>query len=271
MAGGVDRDQDGWSGAPAVNVAGPWGRPILSPRPGDSLTRFSGEPAIEFARWQLRLGLREVQAIDEEGSPHRRTPRQARVEAALLVADGALTARRIAQCAALLDAGEAKQVVDELNAAYDDSTSAFRIERVGAGYQMLTRPVFHRWLDRVHHRQERLKLSNSALETLAVVAYRQPITRAEIETVRGVAAAEMLKQLMERGLVKIVGEDDSLGRPYLYGTTRQFLEAYGLRSLEDMPLAENLRNPTSRASVKNEDRSLAAAPEAADDPPALAG
>jgi segregation and condensation protein B len=250
-----------------VNLAGHWGRPTHS----DGL-RCTGEPTLEFTRWQRRLGSREVEAIDEGGSPHRRTPRQARVEVALLVADGALSARRIAQCAALLDAGEAKQVVDELNAAYDATASAFRIERVGAGYQMLTRPVFHRWLDRVHHRQERLKLSNSALETLAVVAYRQPITRADIEAVRGVAAAEMLKQLMERGLVKIVGEDDSLGRPYLYGTTRQFLEAYGLRSLEDLPLAENLRQPAARGSVKNEDRSLAASPESVDaDSQALAG
>jgi segregation and condensation protein B len=219
-----------------------------------------------------RAALSNVLVGGDVEAAHRRTPRQARVEAALLVADGALSARRIAQCAALLDAGEAKQVVDELNASYDETSSAFRIERVGAGYQMLTRPVFHRWLDRVHHRQERLKLSNSALETLAVVAYRQPITRADIEAVRGVAAAEMLKQLMERGLVKIVGEDDSLGRPYLYGTTRQFLEAYGLRSLEEMPLAENLRKPAAKGTVKNGDRSLAAAPEASDDDPqALAG
>jgi len=254
-----------------VREAGHWGRPAASPHYG-SLTRGSSESASEFGRWRLRRGLAVVEVLEETGSERRRTPRQARVEAALLVADGALSARRIAQCAALLDAGEAKQVVDELNEAYDESGSAFRIERVGAGYQMLTRPVFHRWLDRVHHRQERLKLSTSALETLAVVAYRQPITRADIEAVRGVAASEMLKQLMERGLVKIVGEDDSLGRPYLYGTTRQFLEAYGLRSLDEMPLSENLRKPAAKGTVRNEDRSLAAAPESQEaDPQSLAG
>lgn len=207
-----------------------------------------------------RLGSAEAQVLDEGSDVARRTPRQARVEAALLVADGALSARRVAQCAALLDAGEAKQTIDELNALYDADDSAFRIERVGAGYQMLTRPVFARWLDRVHHRQERLKLSPACLETLAVVAYRQPMTRADIEAVRGVATADILKQLMERGLVKIVGEDDSLGRPYLYGTTRTFLEAYGLRSLEDMPHSDSLRKPASKAAVKNEDRSLAATP-----------
>jgi segregation and condensation protein B len=223
----------------------PWGRSAgFSPWSGD-----------DYRRWQQRRGAAVELVVESEGhSAHRRTPRQARVEAALLVADGALSARRIAQCAALLDAGEAKEAVDELNAAYDATGTAFRIERVGAGYQMLTRPIYARWLDRVHHRQERLKLS--------IVAYRQPITRADVEAVRGVAAAEMLKQLMERGLVKIVGEDDSLGRPYLYGTTRQFLEAYGLRSLDDMPLAESLRKPASKGAVKNEDRSLASPVEA---------
>ncbi len=235
--------------------------------------RFAGAgERTEWQRWQWRRGASTAPVEEGSDSAVRRTPRQARVEAALLVADGALSARRIAQCAALLDAGEAKQAVDELNAAYDADGTAFRIERVGAGYQMLTRPVFARWLDRLHHRQERLKLSGASLETLAVVAYRQPITRADIEAVRGVASAEILKQLMERGLVKIVGEDDSLGRPYLYGTTRQFLEAYGLRTLDDMPLAENLRRPAAKGTVKSEDRSLASAPEPANgEPQAIAG
>jgi len=241
-----------------VKEAAHWGRSSAGLGLADRPNRQS---ATEFSRWQFRRGQAPSESVPESELARRRTARQARVEAALLVADGALSARRIAQCAALLDAGEAKQVVDELNEAYDSDGSAFRVERVGAGYQMLTRPVFARWLDRVHHRQERLKLSGPALETLAVVAYRQPITRADIEAVRGVAAAEMLKQLMERGLVKIVGEDDSLGRPYLYGTTRQFLEAYGLRSLEDMPQADHLRRPNTKGGVKNEDRSLATVPE----------
>ena len=79
------------------------------------------------------------------------------------------------------------------------------------------------------------------LETLTIVAYQQPVTRADVESVRGVASAEMLKQLMERGLVRIAGHDDSLGRPYLYGTTRVFLEMYGLKTLDDMPNAAALR------------------------------
>lgn len=173
--------------------------------------------------------------------PFRRSPKMARLEAALLVAENALSTRKLALYAKLADTTEVRQLVDQLNVAYDRGRTAFRIERVATGYRMLTRPKFAVWLDKLHHRQARLKLSAPMMETLSIVAYRQPITRADVEAVRGVHAAEMLKQLMERGLVRIVGEDDSLGRPYLYGTTRQFLESYGLRHLDDLPLAESLR------------------------------
>jgi segregation and condensation protein B len=216
--------------------------------PGDAwlgcLVAFRLEYAGEFARAWLRRAPHGASA-DQQPVPTRRGAKLARVEAALIVAEGALTARKLAQSAALLDAGESRELVEQLNAAYDATGSAFRVERVGAGYQLFTRPVFARWLDRIHERQARLKLSPPALETLTVIAYRQPITRADIEAVRGVQSAELLKQLMERGLVKIVGEDDSLGRPYLYGTTRQFLEHYGLRHLDELPNAEQLRRQQS--------------------------
>jgi segregation and condensation protein B len=166
----------------------------------------------------------------------------ARLEAVLFVAQGALSMRRLAHLATLAEAGEARELIDLLNVSYDQSGSAFRIERVATGYQMLTRPQYAPWLGKLHQRQTELKLSPPALETLTVVAYRQPLTRADIEAIRGVQCAEMLKQLMERGLVRIGGEDDSLGRPYLYETTRTFLELFGLRSLADLPMAEKLRS-----------------------------
>lgn len=185
----------------------------------------------------------------ESGAPVdvRRTAKMARLEAVLLVADGALAGRRLAQLATLADAAEARELVERLNAAYDAVGSAFRIERVASGYQLLTRPEFAFWLDKLHQRQGELKLSPPAMETLSIVAYRQPITRADIEAIRGVQCAEMLKQLMERGLVRIGGEDDSLGRPYLYETTRKFLELFGLRGLDDLPMADRLRRPSSAA------------------------
>jgi segregation and condensation protein B len=165
----------------------------------------------------------------------------ARVEAVLLISNGAVTTRRIAQLATLADPGEAKTIIDKLNYAYDTGNSSFRIERVAAGYRMLTRPELVFWLDRLHKREARCRLSQSMLETLTIVAYQQPVTRADVEAIRGVASTEVLKQLMERGLVRIAGHDDSLGRPYLYGTTRLFLEMYGLKSLDDMPMADELR------------------------------
>ena len=141
----------------------------------------------------------------------------------------------------LPDAADAKRAIDWLNDAYDRDGTAFRIERIAAGYRLLTRPELAAWLDRLHRRKDRLKLSPPALETLTIVAYRQPCTRADVEAVRGVQSAEMLKYLIERSLIRIAGEDDSLGRPYLYETTRSFLETFGLRTLADLPRADELK------------------------------
>ena len=149
------------------------------------------------------------------------------------------------QFAALPDASAVPAMIDQLNLAYEASGTAFRVERLATGYQLMSRPIFARWLDKIHERQARLKLSPPAMETLTIIAYRQPLTRADLEEVRGVQSTEMLKQLMERGLVKITGEHDSLGRPYLYGTTRLFLESFGVRSLDDLPMAQTLRKPTN--------------------------
>ena len=117
----------------------------------------------------------------------------------------------------------------------------------------MTRPIFARWLDKLHHRQSQLKLSPPAMETLTIVAYRQPVTRADVEEIRGVQCAEMLKQLMERGLARVAGHDDSLGRPYLYATTRRFLELFGLRTLNDLPMAERLRPDKPSGQIGSED------------------
>lgn len=171
----------------------------------------------------------------------------ARLEATLLIGDGAVSARRLAQLATLADAAETRTLIERLNEAYDRTNSAFRIEQVATGYQMLTRPEFSFWLDRLHRRHATLKLSPPGMETLAIIVYRQPITRADIEAIRGVQCTEMLKMLMERGLVRIAGEEDSLGRPYLYETTRKFLELFGLRGLDSLPMADRLRTKNSPA------------------------
>jgi segregation and condensation protein B len=169
----------------------------------------------------------------------------ARLEAALFVANGALAARKLTQLATLADSNEALVLIDQLNTAYDADGSPFRIERVGAGFQLLTRSELAPWLDRIHHRQAHLKLSPPMMETLAIIAHRQPCTRADVEAIRGIQSAELIKQLLERRLIRVVGEDKSLGRPFLYGTTKQFLESYGLTSLSELPFAERLAKPKS--------------------------
>jgi segregation and condensation protein B len=187
----------------------------------------------------------------------RRGRKLARLEAVLLVADGALSFRKLAQFATLADVTEARNLVLELNEKLDRGGSAFRAEKVATGVRMMTRPQFSMWLDRLHNRQAKARLSPPMLETLAIVSYRQPVTRADVEKIRGVQASEMLRQLMERGLIRITGEDDSLGRPFLYGTTRQFLEEYGLGSLEELPMAETLRRRDQSAEVEEAEEDVA--------------
>jgi segregation and condensation protein B len=171
----------------------------------------------------------------------RRSSKMARLEAVLLVADVPLPPRKLATFASLADATEARTLMARLNRVYDQSGTPFRVERVAAGYRLLTRPEYATWLGKLHQREAELKLSPVALETLAIIAYRQPMTRADVEVVRGVQCSEMIKQLMDRGLVRIGGEEDSLGRPFLYETTRKFLELFGLQDLTDLPNAERLR------------------------------
>lgn len=195
----------------------------------------------EWAFWRRSSRDAAPAANAAESTTCQRSPKMARLEAVLMVAEGALSTRRLSHFAMLADASEASQLVEALNRAYDEVGCAFRVERVASGYQLLTRPEYAFWLDKLHQRQGELKLSPPAMETLSIVAYRQPIVRADIESIRGVQCAEMLKQLMDRGLVRIGGEDDSLGRPYLYETTRKFLEIFGLKDLNDLPMAERLR------------------------------
>jgi segregation and condensation protein B len=158
-----------------------------------------------------------------------------------MLADEPLTTRRLAEVAALADAAEARRLVDRLKVFYDTDGSAFQVEELAGGYQLLTRAVFHPWLLRLRRTGHELRLTSAALETLAVVAYKQPITRAEVDAVRGVQCGELLRVLMEKGLVRHAGRHDSLGRPQLYGTTRKFLQSFGLNSLRDLPEVESLR------------------------------
>lgn len=164
----------------------------------------------------------------------------ATVEALLFAGDGPLPASKIAQVAQL-PSRAVKEAVRGLNARYDQIGSAFRIEEIADGYQMLTLGQYHDVLGRLFQARSETRLSQAAMETLAIIAYRQPVLRADVEAIRGVACGEVIRGLMDKQLIRIVGRAQVLGRPLLYGTTRKFLELFGLNSLGDLPKAEEFR------------------------------
>jgi segregation and condensation protein B len=164
------------------------------------------------------------------------------VEAVLFAGDEPLTAARLADIVETT-AKQIRQHIENLNDKYKAGNNAFRIEQIAGGYQMLTLSPYNHWLKRLLRVREDSKLSPAALETLAIIAYKQPVIRADVEAVRGVAAGEMIRNLMYKGLVRIVGRAEVLGRPMLYGTTKKFLETFGLNSLKDLPKIEELKKP----------------------------
>lgn len=176
--------------------------------------------------------------------PLARDAKLARLEATLLLADEPLSARRLATVAEIRDTAEVRRLLDRLRQLYDDGeSSSFQVEEIAGGYQLLTRPAYHPWLVRLRRSGNQVRLSAAALETLAILAYKQPVTRADVEAIRGVQCGELLSQLMEKGMIRIAGRHDSLGRPVLYGTSKRFLQQFGLNSLRDLPEVEQLRKP----------------------------
>ena len=171
---------------------------------------------------------------------HRRSDELVRVEAVLFVAREPLTTRRIAKLAGLADGSRARVLLSELRSLQETAGSAVRVEPIAGGFQLLTRGAFGPWLRRLLDAPPGGRLSAAALETLAIVAYRQPVTRAEVEAIRGAGSEEMLRQLLERDLVAIGGRAEDLGRPNVYVTTRRFLATFGLARLEDLPPVDGL-------------------------------
>ena len=143
-----------------------------------------------------------------------------------------------------------EEAIETLNALYVETNRSFRVEKLAGGYQILTLPEFEDFVAQINKTRSSNKLRAPAMETLSIVAYKQPILRAELEAIRGVACGEVLRSLMERHLVKIVGRADEIGRPMLYGTTRQFLEVFGLSDLKDLPRAEELRPKKQRVIIE---------------------
>jgi len=164
------------------------------------------------------------------------------VEAVLFASDEPLTVERLANIVGT-SVKQIRRNVKKLNDKYEANSNAFRIEQIASGYQMLTLSPYNHWLKKLLHARSESKLSPAALETLAIIAYKQPVIRVDIEAIRGVAVGEVIRGLMYKGLVKIVGRAEVLGRPMLYGTTKKFLEVFGLNSLKDLPKIEELKKP----------------------------
>lgn len=164
------------------------------------------------------------------------------VEAVLFASDESLTDNRLAKIVES-SGKQVRQCIKNLNEKYQAGNNAFRIEQIAGGYQMLTLSTYNYWLKKLLRARNESKLSPAALETLAIIAYKQPVIRADIEVIRGVAAGEVIRTLCYKGLVKIVGRAEILGRPMLYGTTKKFLEVFGLNTLKDLPKIEELKKP----------------------------
>lgn len=162
------------------------------------------------------------------------------VEAVLFASDAPLKAEEIARADESLDEDLIEDAIGELNAAYSESERAFEIRELGEGFQLLTKPEFAPYLERFDTVPRPSRVSGPALETLAIIAYRQPIGRIEIEYIRGVSSAGVIRTLTDRALVDVVSRGEGLGRPLLYGTTQRFLEHFGFRSLDDLPRPEEL-------------------------------
>jgi len=212
----------------------------LMRRGGRPARRWPAAPMVSLPSPPAPLP--EGEGNDDE-NPTDEDPRaqRARLEAILLIAREPLSPRKLAFHANLPDGTAARTLLRRLNERYDGRGYAFRVEGVAGGYQALTRPAYAPWLRRLEVAPAEVRLSPPALETLAVVAYRQPVVRAAVEAIRGVACGEVLRQLMERDLVRIAGRGDDLGRPYLYATTRRFMQVFGLRNLDQLPHAQRLR------------------------------
>lgn len=173
------------------------------------------------------------------------------VEAVLLTLDRPIKPERLAEGLFVVDAdglAAADRVLDaveHLNRTYDETGRSFRIEQVAGGLRLMTRSDVAGVLSAFHGSRAATKLSRAGIETLAVIAYRQPITRAQLEAIRGVSCGEVLRTLIERRLVTVKGRAEELGRPMLYGTTKDFLEVFGLASLRDLPSPEDLAPASS--------------------------
>ena len=151
------------------------------------------------------------------------------------------------------DAINLSKIIEEINKEYKSLKKGYRIEKIGGGYQLLSIPDYHPYIERLQQETKKPRFSRAAIETLSIIAYKQPLTRLEVEHIRGVDSSGVIKNLLEKGLVTIKGRDEGLGRALLYITTPIFLELFGLDTLGDLPTLEELTQLINDGSNVNED------------------
>lgn len=162
------------------------------------------------------------------------------IEALLFAADGPITARQIRQICPEAEPAEIHGAIEELRVEYGREERSFHIVEIERGYQIFSKREYFPWIRKMRNDLKAMRLSRAAVETLAIIAYRQPVMRSEIEQIRGVDAGGVLKTLLERNLITLRGRAEGVGRPLLYGTTDFFLNHFGLKGLEELPRAEEL-------------------------------
>jgi len=163
------------------------------------------------------------------------------IEALLFISNGPLSVDRLVQVIDGVDRATVCQLVEELRIRFNSNGGAVVLREIAGGFQLCTHPKYSPWIKRLSSARANSKLSRAALETLAIVAYKQPVTRAEIEAVRGVSCAGVLALLLEKRLLRVAGRQDVPGKPLLYRTTQEFLHHFGLRSLKDLPRISELK------------------------------
>jgi len=172
------------------------------------------------------------------------------IEALIFSTHHPLTPQRIAELLEVKSQKAIKRAIHALNEQYEQTGRSFRVEQVAGGYQLLSLPEFGDYLKRLHQKEIDSKLTKAALETLAIIAYKQPILRADVEAIRGVACGETIRSLMEKHLVKIDGRAEEPGRPILYGTTKRFLELFGLNTVKDLPQSDDSALPPPKEQAE---------------------
>ncbi|MFA4984882.1 MAG: SMC-Scp complex subunit ScpB [Candidatus Omnitrophota bacterium] len=180
------------------------------------------------------------------------------VEALLFVSDKPLTLEQIRSALDNMGTSDIRRVIEELNSGYEGSNRGIRISEIAGGFQMITASWVAPFLKKLYKQRHVERLSRPALETLAIIAYKQPVTKSEISSLRNVSIDGVIATLLDKELIRVAGRKKAPGRPRVYGTTRQFLERFGLKSLEDLPRIENFPNVESMKEVVAEGEASAA-------------